>query len=917
MNYTDRDVNFLKTLKDKWYDYNKSIGLLNEARNRQGIQPEKPQPTKQAPTQPVTPKEPGYLSETLWKFKKWAEQLWQAVYRQTHPTQAVQQWIKPEWFLPSMAKQIWANLEWFETTMDLALEWKQSKADTFMQVIAETWDVALTPLREVFGSAISTITPESTKEQLAEVVWKVANTQVWKDMQFLFQQKMKEYEDLKVTDPAKAQNQRAYVKLLELWADLFWFGVGKKAFKKTWKELLEQPITKATLPTKPLPTAPWVPPVWPMVPTAITKPLPLVKDKKVLFEWLKKKAREMESRIQRWDVEFKGVVWEKPTIKPIKTLKPKIEKWVDITKSDDLIRRWLKPSVAWKTTEYAYQKVNKDLREGIGYVSKSKWVASDWVDAMRKTADRKKEIYKTIENNNELVTIKTNIDDIEVKLNKFLNSEEWKAFSSAHPWMRQKVASIVDNWRGEYWNTMTQKQMQLLKQEFNKTLAKWDFAKMLQTPTIKSLADAKISQTLWNLLDDNVMKVLWNTNKALNKEYWAVRNLEKTLARRMGVFSRNTKWGLTGLTDIFNLWDVVMWTLTGDIKQAWKWLVGKWISSFMKRAENPNRIIKELFKLHWTKKPTIWQKLQKITWKKDIDITLKPKPLIKWLLPKKAWKGKQKKPIKLRESVEKSRPKTTKSKPSKPLSVNKEWAKKEKVRLEEIKNTLTISKTKSDTKPKISDRWDIKVKASKAIDNKELSPDLEFMLKQNRFDVQQEIPELVKKYWEIELWLIRAYTESNFKKLNDSLRKLSISDTNKQFWELLKQTLDSLPNFKWKTYRATWLKDEIFNKLKKGEILFDKWFSSTSADIWKAKEFFPFKSSSIAWHKWRKHILFEIEWKTGKDIDKMSYIPWEKEVLFKPDTKFKIKDIIKEDFWPVHKQLRDDNIWYRIIMEEV
>jgi NAD(P)H-nitrite reductase large subunit len=46
------------------------------------------------------------------------------------------------------------------------------------------------------------------------------------------------------------------------------------------------------------------------------------------------------------------------------------------------------------------------------------------MDAFRKTSDRKKEIYKTIENNNELVKIKTSIDDIETNLNKYFETDE-------------------------------------------------------------------------------------------------------------------------------------------------------------------------------------------------------------------------------------------------------------------------------------------------------------------------------------------------------------------------------------------------------------------------------------------------------------------------------------------------------------
>tara|TARA_R110000868_G_scaffold282041_2_gene542270 strand:- start:635 stop:766 length:132 start_codon:yes stop_codon:yes gene_type:complete len=42
---------------------------------------------------------------------------------------------------------------------------------------------------------------------------------------------------------------------------------------------------------------------------------------------------------------------------------------------------------------------------------------------MIKTSARKKEIWKTVENNNELVNIKTPINEIEKEVIKFMNTE--------------------------------------------------------------------------------------------------------------------------------------------------------------------------------------------------------------------------------------------------------------------------------------------------------------------------------------------------------------------------------------------------------------------------------------------------------------------------------------------------------------
>ncbi|MCP4520873.1 MAG: hypothetical protein GY827_04140 [Cytophagales bacterium] len=52
---------------------------------------------------------------------------------------------------------------------------------------------------------------------------------------------------------------------------------------------------------------------------------------------------------------------------------------------------------------------------------------------MRKTADRKKEVFKEIETNNDYVNLETPIAKIEDNLNTFLKSKEGKSFKAANP----------------------------------------------------------------------------------------------------------------------------------------------------------------------------------------------------------------------------------------------------------------------------------------------------------------------------------------------------------------------------------------------------------------------------------------------------------------------------------------------------
>ena len=591
--YNDRDLQFLGKLKDKWYDFNKSISLLNEAKKRSaGTQAPAPTPTTpklSAPKQTQTP-EKGKVDPL--SFKGFYEYWIKPSAKQFKET-AVGIWEKTA----DVAK--WGLGRIKEAGVWLA-EGKYTVPEAAARGAAWAIQTTLSPLWGVIWEGIEKtveMVPEDIRADIAEKAEPtIKGVTKW-------------YND-------QSPEQRRELDNIWVWLELLLEFVWSGQLSRTWKQTLKQTgkqVAKEAV----------TPPAW-VVKWGFIWPMPAKQPSKI-----KQLAEGITERIQRWDVEMKGVPWKEPTITPIIPKKPEIVKWIDVEKSDDLIRRGLKPSVAGKTTEAAYKKVNTDLREGIEYVAKTKWAAKDWMDAFKKTADRKKEVYKTIENNNDLIKKVTKVDDIESRINKYFSTKEGKAFSAAHPWMREQIKNTADNWRVEYWDNITQQQMQLLKQEYNKTLAKWDFAKMMQTPTKKSLADAKISQTLWNILDDNVMEVLWKTNKALNKEYWALRNLEKTLARRMWVFNRNTKGWIGWLLDTFNAWDIMMWVLTWDVKQAWTGFLRKLSLETTKRGENPNIIIKELFEMHGKKKPTLWQKIQKTTWLEDVETKLTPKGLKK------------------------------------------------------------------------------------------------------------------------------------------------------------------------------------------------------------------------------------------------------------------------------------------------
>lgn len=110
-----------------------------------------------------------------------------------------------------------------------------------------------------------------------------------------------------------------------------------------------------------------------------------------------------------------------------------------------------------------------------------------------------------------------------------------------------------------------------------------------------------------------------------------------------------------------------------------------------------------------------------------------------------------------------------------------------------------------------------------------------------------------------------------YKKHNLSLDEITqIGKTNT---DILTQALDKLPNYNGVSYRGGTLPLEKINELIKNKEYSDDGFTSTT------------KTFGTAYHG---NVFFKILSKSGKDISSIEQMP-NNEVLFKPKTKFKVK----------------------------
>lgn len=160
----------------------------------------------------------------------------------------------------------------------------------------------------------------------------------------------------------------------------------------------------------------------------------------------------------------------------------------------------------------------------------------------------------------------------------------------------------------------------------------------------------------------------------------------------------------------------------------------------------------------------------------------------------------------------------------------------------------------------------------------------------------QKAQQINKKIRPCEALCVREYTGSLYSPVNEYLRA-NRKPKDEDFEKYIKVTnsgLEKLQKYKGSVYRGADLTPEQINEykkaFKKGEVWTEKGFTSSSMEKQSA-----FKGS----------VRYEIISKTGVIIEDLSKFQHEKEVLFKPNTKFKILEI------------RENNEKISIIMEEL
>jgi hypothetical protein len=126
---------------------------------------------------------------------------------------------------------------------------------------------------------------------------------------------------------------------------------------------------------------------------------------------------------------------------------------------------------------------------------------------------------------------------------------------------------------------------------------------------------------------------------------------------------------------------------------------------------------------------------------------------------------------------------------------------------------------------------------------------------------------------------IRDYSDSGYRKINEQLRTRVFTQRTRRKINILASALEGLPNFEGDVFRGAAIEERLLRKYQRvGQIITERAFISASRS--------PSKAFS-------GNVRFYIISKRGKEIDQSSAYPEEEEVLFLPDTRFKVLEYVR------------------------
>lgn len=195
--------------------------------------------------------------------------------------------------------------------------------------------------------------------------------------------------------------------------------------------------------------------------------------------------------------------------------------------------------------------------------------------------------------------------------------------------------------------------------------------------------------------------------------------------------------------------------------------------------------------------------------------------------------------------------------------------------IKEVKAVQQIEKIPVEQTPKVEKAKKVKLTES---DYKKITEHYEGYMDEADFDMLKAGKSIGLN--DNETNLMYNYSDRLYKTLNQEIYTGNKTDMTDFVVDRMNATMDKLKSYKGNTFRGMNVDnaEQFVSQLESGETFRFDTFTSSSKDMNVVQDFLDSR---------KEKVIFSIESKTGKEIDKLSMVPEEQEVLFKAGTKFK------------------------------
>jgi len=188
------------------------------------------------------------------------------------------------------------------------------------------------------------------------------------------------------------------------------------------------------------------------------------------------------------------------------------------------------------------------------------------------------------------LSVPINLKKISKKLDPILSNKVLQDFSPETIKYAEARMKVMQK-RGKYTALDTQNAIQQLNQSLDKYYKE-------RTPAAKgeAMVDALIANNLRKNLDTAIRKTTGKEYGALKKKYGDLSSIEKDVNKRTLIDARKNNKGLIDFSDIYTSHHIVKGILSKEPATATAGVLAKGVSELYKMKNDPNRIIKNMFK---------------------------------------------------------------------------------------------------------------------------------------------------------------------------------------------------------------------------------------------------------------------------------------------------------------------------------